>query len=150
MRYLHHACSICILPFLSLLHSFLCSCLTLLPLFVPPLCSFTLSPLEKASHSSLHALVQDQQRFYADYGIGWVAHPKHDNWEGELMHWGLFKKACNMNYSLSLSLKMEEIICQLEIECSEKVSLVVSAVSDDRLHSKGSKSRSIGHPALKC
>ena len=70
-------------------------------------------------------------RFYGDHGIGWVARPKHDDSEGGFKRRGRFKKASNMNYGLSLSLKMEEIIRQLEIERCEKASLAGSQNSSD-------------------
>src|SRR5258708_2196708 len=74
---------------------------------------------------------EERIRFYADHGIGWVAHPKHDGSEGGFKRGGGFKKASNMNYGLSLSLKMEEIIQRLEIEHGEKASLADSAASSD-------------------
>ena len=74
---------------------------------------------------------QERIRFYADNGIGWVARPKHDDSEGGFKRRGRFKKASNMNYGLSLSLKMEEIIRRLEIERTEKASVTDSASSED-------------------
>lgn len=81
-------------------------------------------------------LISDKDReerinFYMDNGIGWVARPKHDNSEGGFKRRGRFKKASNMNYGLSLSLKMEEIIRRLEIERGEKASVADSETSDD-------------------
>jgi hypothetical protein len=73
---------------------------------------------------------QERIRFYADNGIGWVARPKHDDSEGGFKRRGRFKKASNMNYGLSLSLKMEEIIRRLEIERAEKASVTDSATSE--------------------
>jgi hypothetical protein len=73
----------------------------------------------------------ERMRFYADNGIGWVARPKHDDSEGGFKRRGRFKKASNMNYGLSLSLKMEEIIRRLEIERAEKASVTDSASSHD-------------------
>jgi hypothetical protein len=70
-------------------------------------------------------------RFYADNGIGWVARPKHDDSEGGFKRRGRFKKASNMNYGLSLSLKMEEFIRRLELERAEKASVEDSASSSD-------------------
>jgi hypothetical protein len=66
---------------------------------------------------------QARMEFYADHGIGWVARPKHSDAEGGFKRRGRFKKASNMNYGLSLSLKMEEPIKQLEIEHAEKAGL---------------------------
>jgi hypothetical protein len=81
-------------------------------------------------------LISDKDReerinFYMDNGIGWVARPKHDNSEGGFKRRGRFKKASNMNYGLSLSLKMEEIIRRLEIERGEKASVADSETSND-------------------
>jgi Glycosyl transferase family group 2 len=70
-------------------------------------------------------------RFYEEHGIGWVARPKHDDSEGGFNRRGRFKKASNMNYGLSLSLKMEEIIRRLELERAEKASVEDSASSND-------------------
>lgn len=44
--------------------------------------------------------------FYADNSIGWTACPKHG--QDGFVRKGEFKKASNMNYWLSLSLKVEE------------------------------------------
>ena len=79
---------------------------------------------------------EERIRFYADHGIGWVARPKQDDSEGGFKRRGRFKKASNMNYGLSLSLKMEEIIRRLEIERGEKASLADSAASS---HGGGSE-----------
>jgi len=80
---------------------------------------------------------EERIRFYADHGLGWVARPKHDDSEGGFKRRGRFKKASNMNYGLSLSLKMEEIIRRLEIERGEKASLTDSAASSDDGGSEG-------------
>ncbi|KJA18241.1 hypothetical protein HYPSUDRAFT_169359 [Hypholoma sublateritium FD-334 SS-4] len=45
--------------------------------------------------------------FYATHNIGWVARPPHDPSGSGFTRAGRFKKASNMNYALSLSLKME-------------------------------------------
>ncbi len=50
--------------------------------------------------------------------IGWVARPKHDDPEDGFKRHGRFKKASNMNYGLALSLRMEEYIYKLELECA--------------------------------
>ncbi|KAI0746494.1 glycosyl transferase family group 2-domain-containing protein [Daedaleopsis nitida] len=52
-------------------------------------------------------------RFYANHGIGWVARPKHDNSPDGFKRAGRFKKASNMNYGLSLSLKAEKHLADL-------------------------------------
>ncbi len=74
---------------------------------------------------------QERIRFYEDNGIGWVARPKHENASDGFKRRGRFKKASNMNYGLSLSLKMEEHIQRLELERGEKRSLTDSTISDD-------------------
>jgi len=63
---------------------------------------------------------QERISFYADNNIGWVARPKHDDSEGGFKRRGRFKKASNMNYGLTLSIKMEEHIKRLELERAEK------------------------------
>ncbi|KZV85043.1 hypothetical protein EXIGLDRAFT_775927 [Exidia glandulosa HHB12029] len=52
--------------------------------------------------------------FYAAHDIGWVARPKHSNEPGGFKRAGRFKKASNMNYALKMSLRMEEILLQLQ------------------------------------
>jgi hypothetical protein len=64
-------------------------------------------------------LLREEERdariqFYANHDIGWVARPPHGH-EG-FIRAGRFKKASNMNYGLSLSLRMEEILCELEAD----------------------------------
>ena len=51
--------------------------------------------------------------FYANHGIGWVARPKHDDSADGFKRAGRFKKASNMNYGLSLSLKAEKHLANL-------------------------------------
>ena len=51
--------------------------------------------------------------FYANHGIGWVARPKHDSSADGFKRAGRFKKASNMNYALSLSLKAEKHLADL-------------------------------------
>ncbi|TBU27325.1 glycosyl transferase family group 2-domain-containing protein [Dichomitus squalens] len=52
--------------------------------------------------------------FYANHGIGWVARPKHDDSSPDgFKRAGRFKKASNMNYGLSLSLKAEKYLAEL-------------------------------------
>lgn len=52
--------------------------------------------------------------FYANHGIGWVARPKHDDSPDGFKRAGRFKKASNMNYGLSLSLKTEKHLEKLQ------------------------------------
>ena len=69
----------------------------------------------------LQLLSEDERdartQFYANHDIGWVARPPHGH-EG-FIRAGRFKKASNMNYGLSLSLRMEEILCELEADPSQ-------------------------------
>jgi hypothetical protein len=74
---------------------------------------------------------EERIKFYENHGIGWVARPKHDNAEGGFKRRGRFKKASNMNYGLALSLKMEVIIRQLQIERGDKPSLAGSSSRAD-------------------
>ncbi|KAG0701465.1 glycosyl transferase family group 2-domain-containing protein [Suillus ampliporus] len=46
--------------------------------------------------------------FYADHNIGWVARPPHESSPDGFKRAGRFKKASNMNYGLTLSLKLEK------------------------------------------
>ena len=67
-------------------------------------------------------LLEEEERdarikFYANHDIGWVARPPHGH-EG-FIRAGRFKKASNMNYGLSLSLRMEEILCELEADSAQ-------------------------------
>jgi len=50
--------------------------------------------------------------FYADHNIGWVARPPHG--ADGFVRAGRFKKASNMNYGLTLSLKLEKHLMDLE------------------------------------
>ncbi|KZV91292.1 hypothetical protein EXIGLDRAFT_770018 [Exidia glandulosa HHB12029] len=52
-----------------------------------------------------------RQAFYENRGIGWVARPGH-NKDG-FIRAGRFKKASNMNFCLSVALRMEEILVEL-------------------------------------
>jgi hypothetical protein len=52
--------------------------------------------------------------FYANHNIGWVARPADSKDPDGFKRAGRFKKASNMNYGLSLSLKLEKILQQLE------------------------------------
>ncbi|KZV75016.1 hypothetical protein PENSPDRAFT_572274 [Peniophora sp. CONT] len=74
---------------------------------------------------------QERISFYASHGIGWVARPKHDDSEGGFERRGRFKKASNMNYGLSLSLKMEAHIKKLELDRSEKLQRGEELPDDD-------------------
>jgi len=60
--------------------------------------------------------------FYANHGIGWVARPNHDNAEDGFKRAGRFKKASNMNYGLSLSLKAERHLEALQCQQTGQVS----------------------------
>jgi cellulose synthase/poly-beta-1,6-N-acetylglucosamine synthase-like glycosyltransferase len=46
--------------------------------------------------------------FYSNHGIGWVARPPHSADADGFKRAGRFKKASNMNYAMSLSLKLEK------------------------------------------
>jgi cellulose synthase/poly-beta-1,6-N-acetylglucosamine synthase-like glycosyltransferase len=46
--------------------------------------------------------------FYSNHGIGWVARPPHSTDADGFKRAGRFKKASNMNYAMSLSLKLEK------------------------------------------
>jgi cellulose synthase/poly-beta-1,6-N-acetylglucosamine synthase-like glycosyltransferase len=64
-------------------------------------------------------LMTDAQRlerttFYSDHNIGYVARPPHDNAEDGYKRNGRFKKASNMNYGLTLTLKLEKHLARLE------------------------------------
>ncbi|EJD00578.1 uncharacterized protein FOMMEDRAFT_91587 [Fomitiporia mediterranea MF3/22] len=59
--------------------------------------------------------------FYANHGIGFVARPAHDSANPDgFKRAGRFKKASNMNFGLSLSLKMEACIRRLETELEQR------------------------------
>ena len=55
---------------------------------------------------------QERIDFYADYGIGWTARPKHG--ENGYIRKGKFKKASNMNYGLAISNAVEEKLREVE------------------------------------
>lgn len=64
-------------------------------------------------------LVSEEERkariaFYADHNIGWVARPPHSGEPDGFKRAGRFKKASNMNYGLSLSLRLEAKLKELE------------------------------------
>ncbi|KAI3615813.1 hypothetical protein WG66_010314 [Moniliophthora roreri] len=58
-------------------------------------------------------------QFYANHNIGWVARPRHDSKEGGFKRRGKFKKASNMNYGLTLSMKLERHL-QILLESQEE------------------------------
>ncbi|KAK7037791.1 hypothetical protein VNI00_010752 [Paramarasmius palmivorus] len=69
-------------------------------------------------------LISEQDRneriqFYANHNIGWVARPRHDGKEGGFKRRGKFKKASNMNYGLTLSMKLERHL-QILLESQEE------------------------------
>ncbi|KAF9220635.1 hypothetical protein BS17DRAFT_310069 [Gyrodon lividus] len=57
---------------------------------------------------------EERTSFYADHNIGWVARPPHDSSPGGFKRAGRFKKASNMNYGLTLSLKLEKHLKALQ------------------------------------
>ncbi|KAL0573094.1 hypothetical protein V5O48_008865 [Marasmius crinis-equi] len=63
---------------------------------------------------------QERMEFYARHNIGWVARPKHDSKEGGFKRPGKFKKASNMNYALTLSMKLERHLAKLVGEKEER------------------------------
>ncbi|KAI8930924.1 hypothetical protein NX059_011939 [Plenodomus lindquistii] len=75
------------------------------------------------ANTSLVQLISDdeareRQEFYEENTIGWVARPRHNP---DLKHGpkrffrrGKFKKASNMNYALRLSVRVEELLAQVE------------------------------------
>ncbi|KAI0746496.1 glycosyl transferase family group 2-domain-containing protein [Daedaleopsis nitida] len=75
-------------------------------------------------------------RFYANHGIGWVARPKHDDTSSDgFKRAGRFKKASNMNYGLSLSLKAEKHLAELLGRDKDKAR-PGAAAGHDRRHSE--------------
>lgn len=70
-------------------------------------------------------------RCLTDNNIGWVARPKHDDSEGGFKRRGRFKKASNMNYGLSVSLRMESWIMKLEEKKARDASSGSSETADD-------------------
>ncbi|EIM84964.1 uncharacterized protein STEHIDRAFT_140454 [Stereum hirsutum FP-91666 SS1] len=74
---------------------------------------------------------QERIAFYADNNIGWVARPKHDDSEGGFKRRGRFKKASNMNYGLSVSLRMESWITKIEEQKARDASTGSSETEDD-------------------
>lgn len=70
-------------------------------------------------------------RYLLDNNIGWVARPKHDDSEGGFKRRGRFKKASNMNYGLSVSLRMESWITKIEEQKARDASTGSSETDDD-------------------
>ncbi|KAK7038697.1 hypothetical protein VNI00_010581 [Paramarasmius palmivorus] len=58
--------------------------------------------------------------YYANQNIGWVARPKHGEEDHGFKRAGRFKKASNLNYALSLSLRAEQHLEQLINEPPER------------------------------
>ncbi|KAF8525029.1 glycosyl transferase family group 2-domain-containing protein [Hysterangium stoloniferum] len=57
---------------------------------------------------------EERLKLYDESNIGWVARPKHSNELGGFIRAGRFKKASNLNYGLALSLRVEQLIAELE------------------------------------
>jgi hypothetical protein len=58
---------------------------------------------------------ENRMQFYANQDIAFVARPPH-SMETGFVRAGRFKKASNMNYCLELSIRMEEILLELQAE----------------------------------
>jgi Glycosyl transferase family group 2 len=60
---------------------------------------------------------QERRDYYEEHNIGWVARPKHSpkpkNGEKAFVRPGKFKKASNMNYALSVSVRVEDRLAVL-------------------------------------
>lgn len=74
------------------------------------------------SHHGVSSLLPVIHLHLVDNNIGWVARPKHDDSEGGFKRRGRFKKASNMNYGLSVSLRMEGWIKKLEDQKAQDAS----------------------------
>ncbi|KAK2464534.1 hypothetical protein APHAL10511_003441 [Amanita phalloides] len=59
---------------------------------------------------------QERMDFYANHNIGWVSRPGHSSAPDGFKRAGKFKKASNMNYGLTLSIKLEKFLAQLIAE----------------------------------
>ncbi|KAJ4372949.1 hypothetical protein N0V83_003240 [Neocucurbitaria cava] len=61
---------------------------------------------------------EERQEFYDENGIGWVARPKHnpkpEYGSVKFSRRGKFKKASNMNYALRLSVRVEDLLSEIE------------------------------------
>ncbi|KAI1339989.1 glycosyl transferase family group 2-domain-containing protein [Xylariaceae sp. FL0016] len=66
---------------------------------------------EDGMQASKPEVAEMRQQFYQANGIGWCARPAHGN-DG-FVRAGKFKKASNMNYCLSFSLRVEDELLQL-------------------------------------
>jgi len=62
---------------------------------------------------------QERMDFYANHNIGWAARPGHSSAPDGFKRAGKFKKASNMNYGLTLSMKLETFLAQLIDEGAE-------------------------------
>ena len=81
-------------------------------------------------------LISEEERkerieFYTNHNVGYVARPKHDSKEGGFKRAGRFKKASNMNYGISLSIKLEKHLKRL-IEEGEDDDLVNAISLEDK------------------
>jgi hypothetical protein len=54
----------------------------------------------------------DRRDYYERQGIGYVARPPHG--QDNFIRKGRFKKASNMNFALALSLRVEELVADLQ------------------------------------
>ncbi|KAK7461714.1 hypothetical protein VKT23_008140 [Stygiomarasmius scandens] len=57
---------------------------------------------------------EERLQFYTHNNIAWVARPAHNGKEGGFKRAGKFKKASNMNYGLSVSIKVERWLKMLQ------------------------------------
>lgn len=65
---------------------------------------------------------EERIAFYADHNIGWVARPGHSSAPDGFKRAGRFKKASNLNYGLTLSMKLEKHLKVLQ-EAEEREEL---------------------------
>ncbi|KAF5369511.1 hypothetical protein D9758_002777 [Tetrapyrgos nigripes] len=80
--------------------------------------------------------------YYAEQNIGWVARPPHSDQPDGFQRAGRFKKASNMNYALSLSLKAEAHLQRLSAELDyDGLSPQNDRFSSDSRKSPGAESR---------
>ncbi|KZV80222.1 hypothetical protein EXIGLDRAFT_845734 [Exidia glandulosa HHB12029] len=79
-------------------------------------------------------LREERMRFYENRNIGWVARPPHGT-DG-FVRAGRFKKASNMNYGLTLALRMEELLEELDKDPARKAALGVDG-SDPFMDEEG-------------
>ncbi|KAF5357770.1 hypothetical protein D9756_001156 [Leucocoprinus leucothites] len=71
----------------------------------------------------------ERKAFYANHNIGWTARPGHSSKPDGFKRAGKFKKASNMNYGLSISLKLEKFLAQLIQEGVEDTPTSVSRIA---------------------